>query len=206
MTNEKGPRGPFSFVAELIYPVSWQIIPLNYSRNLPDQRGTTMNARFQRITPFLWFDNQAEEAVAFYISIFDNARIVTTTRYNKESAQASGQKEESVMTIGFELDGQYFVALNGGPHFQFSGAISFVVNCQWQTEVDHYWNHLSEGGDPKAQQCGWLKDHYGVSWQIVPTLLPELLTNPDPEKARKAMQAMLQMKKIDIEVLRKAVS
>jgi predicted 3-demethylubiquinone-9 3-methyltransferase (glyoxalase superfamily) len=165
-----------------------------------------MNARFQRITPFLWFDDQAEEAVAFYTSIFDNSRIAITTRYNKESAQASGRKEGSVMTIAFELDGQSFTALNGGPHFQFSGAISLVVNCHSQEEVDHYWNHLSQGGDPDAQQCGWLKDRFGVSWQIVPTELVKLLTDSDLEKARKAMQAMLQMKKIDIEALEQAVA
>jgi predicted 3-demethylubiquinone-9 3-methyltransferase (glyoxalase superfamily) len=163
-----------------------------------------MNARFQRITPFLWFENKAEEAVAFYVSIFDNARIAATTRYNKESAEASGQKDGSVMTVAFELDGQPFVALNGGAHFQFSGAISFIVNCQSQAEVDHYWNQLSAGGDPTAQQCGWLKDRYGVSWQIVPTLLPQLLTNPDPEKAGKTMHAMLQMKKIDMDTLKRA--
>jgi len=165
-----------------------------------------MQDRFQRITPFLWFDDEAEAAVNYYTSIFDNSRIVTTTRYNKESAQASGREEGSVMTIGFELDGQKFAAINGGPHFKINEAISFVVNCQWQTEVDHYWDHLSEGGDPKAQQCGWLKDRFGVSWQIIPTLLIELLSDPDPEKSRKAMQAMLQMKKIDMEALRQAVA
>ncbi len=165
-----------------------------------------MQARFQRITPFLWFDDQAEEAVGFYTSVFDNARVVSTTRYSKEGAQASGRPEGSVMTIAFQLDGQDFTALNGGPHFKFNEAISLVVNCQSQEEVDHYWDHLSQGGDEKAQQCGWLKDRYGVSWQVVPKQLIELLTGPDPDKARKAMQAMLQMKKIDLETLRRAAS
>jgi predicted 3-demethylubiquinone-9 3-methyltransferase (glyoxalase superfamily) len=150
------------------------------------------------------FDHQAEEAARFYTSIFPRSRIVSTTRYSKESAEASGQKEGAVMTIAFRLDGQDFTALNGGPHFQFSGAISLVVNCKSQDEVDHYWSRLSEGGDPSAQQCGWLKDRYGVSWQIVPTALPELLSDPDPEKARRATQAMLNMKKLDIAALRRA--
>ena len=165
-----------------------------------------MHAKIQRITPFFWFDNQAEEAVGFYTTVFANSRIVITTRYSKESAQTSGQPEGSVMTIGFQLDGQDFTALNGGSHFKINEAISFVVNCQSQEEVDHYWNQLSKGGDPSAQQCGWLKDRFGVSWQVVPTQLIELLSNPDPEMARKAMQAMLQMKKIDLDGLRKAVA
>lgn len=165
-----------------------------------------MQTRFQRITPFLWFDDQAEEAVNFYLSIFDNSRVVTSTHYNQASAQVSGQSEGSVMTISFELDGQSFVALNGGPHFKINEAISFVVNCQWQTEVDHYWDRLSEGGDPMAQQCGWLKDRYGVSWQVVPALLIELLSDPDRGKSGNAMQAMLKMKKIDMQALRQAVA
>jgi predicted 3-demethylubiquinone-9 3-methyltransferase (glyoxalase superfamily) len=165
-----------------------------------------MHAKIQRITPFFWFNDQAEEAVSFYTTVFANSRIVTTTRYSKESAQASGQPEGMVMTIGFQLDGQNFTALNGGPHFKINEGISLVVNCQSQEEVDHYWDHLSKGGDPSAQQCGWLKDRFGVSWQVVPTQLIELLTDPYPEKARKAMQAMLQMKKIDIATLSKAAA
>jgi predicted 3-demethylubiquinone-9 3-methyltransferase (glyoxalase superfamily) len=165
-----------------------------------------VHAKFQRITPFLWFDDQAEEAVAFYTSIFDNSRVVTTNRYGKESAEASGRKEGSVMVIAFELDGQTFTALNGGPVFKFNEAMSLVVNCRSQEEVDHYWNHLSQGGDPNAQQCGWLKDRYGVSWQIVPTELVDRLNDLDQTIARKAMHAMLQMKKIDLDVLRKAVA
>jgi predicted 3-demethylubiquinone-9 3-methyltransferase (glyoxalase superfamily) len=163
-----------------------------------------MQPRLQRITPFLWFDTQAEEAAMSYTSIFPNSRILTTTRYGKEAAQASGKPEGSVMTIAFELDGQNFAAINGGPQFQFSGAISLVINCDTQDEVDHYWSRLSEGGDENAQQCGWLRDRFGVSWQVVPRVLPELLSDPDPERARRAMGAMLQMKKLDIAALRRA--
>lgn len=165
-----------------------------------------MPTRFQRITPFLWFDDRAEEAVGFYTSVFDNSRIVSITRYSEEGSQAAGRPAGSVMTIAFQLDGQDFTALNGGPHFKFNEAISLVVNCQSQEEVDRYWNRLSQGGDERAQQCGWLKDRYGVSWQIVPKQLIELLTDPDPDRARRAMKAMLQMKKIDVEALRKAAS
>jgi predicted 3-demethylubiquinone-9 3-methyltransferase (glyoxalase superfamily) len=163
-----------------------------------------MQTSRQKITPFLWFDNQAEEAVSFYTSIFKNSRIVSVTHYGKEVAEASGRPEGTVMTVAFQLDGQEFIALNGGPHFKFTEVISFVVNCGSQEEVDYYWINLSEGGDEKAQQCGWLKDKYGVSWQIVPTMLVELLNDPDPDKSRRMMKAMLQMKKIDIETLRQA--
>lgn len=155
----------------------------------------------QKITPFLWFDNQAEEAVNFYVSTFKNSSIRTVTRYSKESAAASGQPAGSVMTIAFQLNGQDFVALNGGPHFKFSEAVSFVVNCDSQQEIDHYWNTLSAGGPVQAQQCGWLKDRYGVSWQIVPAVLHELIG-----KSPRVMQAVLQMKKIDIAVLQKAAA
>ena len=163
-----------------------------------------MQTKPQRITPFLWFDNQAEEAVSFYASIFKNSRIVSVTRYGEAGAEASGRPKGTVMTIAFELDGQEFVALNGGPHFTFTGAISLVVNCESQEEVDHFWGKLSDGGDEKAQQCGWLKDKYGVSWQVVPIALRTFVGGPDPEKSQRAMQAMLQMKKIDIEGLREA--
>lgn len=141
----------------------------------------------------------------FYTSIFSNSRTTSTVRYDSASAKASGRPEGSVMTIAFELDGQQFTALNGGPHFRFNEALSLVVNCETQAEEDHFWNRLSEGGDEKAQQCGWLKDRFGVSWQVVPTQLPQLLTGPHPEKARKAMQAVLRMKKIDLEALIRAV-
>jgi predicted 3-demethylubiquinone-9 3-methyltransferase (glyoxalase superfamily) len=169
-----------------------------------DERRNTMKTGTQKITPFLWFDDRAEDGVRFYASIFKNSRIVGTTRYGKEGAEVSGRPEGTVMTVAFHLDGQEFVALNGGPIFKFTEAISFVVNCESQDEVDYYWEKLSAGGDPKAQQCGWLKDKYGLSWQVVPTVLGELLSDPDPEKARRVMKAMLQMKKIDIATLKQA--
>jgi predicted 3-demethylubiquinone-9 3-methyltransferase (glyoxalase superfamily) len=165
-----------------------------------------MTARFQRITPFLWFNERAEEAVNFYISIFDHSTVTTSTRYSDESARLSGMPEGSLMTIGFQLDGQDFVALNGGPTFTFNEAVSFVVSCHTQEEIDHYWDALSQGGDEKAQQCGWLKDRFGVSWQVVPTELSQWLNHPDGVKAQKAMSAMLQMKKLDMRVLQTAVS
>ncbi|MGI6454176.1 MAG: VOC family protein [bacterium] len=158
----------------------------------------------QKITPFLWFHDNAEEAVNFYTSIFRNSSIGSITRYGEEEAKFSERPPGSVMTIAFELDGQSFTALNGGDHFQFTEAISFVVNCDTQEELDYYWEALSAGGDPKAQQCGWLKDRYGVSWQIVPTVLDEMLQSPDGEKSSRVMRAILQMKKIDIAALRRA--
>jgi predicted 3-demethylubiquinone-9 3-methyltransferase (glyoxalase superfamily) len=157
-----------------------------------------------KITPFLWFDDKAEEAVNFYTSIFHNSKVMVTTRYGKEGAEASGRPRGTVMTVAFQLDGQDFVALNGGPHFRFTEAISFVVNCESQEELDYYWGKLSEGGDEKAQQCGWLKDKYGLSWQIVPTVLGELLNDPDPDKSRGVMEVLLGMKKIDMEKLKQA--
>ncbi|MHA6205566.1 VOC family protein [Dyella soli] len=165
-----------------------------------------MSSRFQRITPFLWFDHQAEEAVDFYVSVFENSRITATTRFNAESAAASGCPEGSVMTIGFDLDGQSFAALNGGPVFRFNEAVSLVVNCHSQDEVDYYWDRLTQGGDAKAQQCGWLKDRYGLSWQVVPTELIDMLTHPDPLKVGKATGALMQMKKIDLDALRRAMA
>jgi len=163
-----------------------------------------MQTKLQRITPFLRFDNQAEEAVSFYTSIFKNSRIASVTRYGEVGAQASGRPKGTVMTIAFELDGQECVALNGGPHFTFTEAISLVVNCESQEEADHFWKKLSVGGDEKAQQCGWLKDKYGVSWQVIPMALRTFVGGPDSEKSQRAVQAMLQMKKIDIEGLREA--
>lgn len=165
-----------------------------------------MNSRFQRITPFLWFNDQAEQAVKSYTSIFANSGIVATTHYSKEAAQACGRRKGSVRTIAFELDGQPFTALNGGPHFMFSGAVSFVVNCQSQEEVDYFRSKLSEGGGREAQQRGWLKDCFGMCWQVVPTALPQLLSDPDPARARKAMSAKLKMKKIQIADLKKAAA
>ena len=158
----------------------------------------------QKITPCLWFDDHAEEAVKTYASIFKNSKIGRVTRYEEESAKVSGRPAGTVMTVEFQLEGQDFVALNGGPIFTFNEAISFQVSCKTQEEVDHYWHALSDGGDREAQQCGWLKDKYGVSWQIVPTALVEMLQDPDPGKRSRVMKAMLQMKKIDIQALKQA--
>ena len=160
--------------------------------------------QFQKITPCLWFDDQAEKAVAFYTGIFPNSKIVNVTRYGEARYEHHRKPAGTVMTIAFELDGQAFTALNGGPMFKFNEAISFQVNCETQEEVDHYWNELSKGGNEKAQQCGWLKDKYGVSWQIVPRVLIEMINDPDSEKSQRVMQALLQMKKIDIEKLKYA--
>ena len=160
----------------------------------------------QKISPFLWFDHQAEEAANFYVSVFKNSKIKDVARYGDAGAGVSGRAKGSVMTVSFELAGQEFTALNGGPHFKFTEAVSFVVDCASQEEVDAYWEKLSAGGDPKSQQCGWLKDKFGLSWQIVPSILPELLQSDDPKKAEQVMQAMLQMKKIDIAALKKAAA
>ena len=158
----------------------------------------------QKITPHLWFDNQAEEAVNFYTSIFKNSKTVNVARYGEEGAKASARPKGTVMTVTFQLEGQEFMALNGGPVFTFSPAISLVVNCETQKEVDYYWERLSQGGDEKAQQCGWLKDKYGVSWQIVPVVLGQMMQDKDARKSERVMHALLQMKKIDIEGLKKA--
>jgi len=160
----------------------------------------------ERFTTCLWFDGNGEEAARFYAGIFKNSRIGPIALCSKEAAAASGRPEGSVLTVAFELDGKSFLALNGGPMFKFTEAISIVVNCETQKELDHYWNSLSQGGEPKAQMCGWLKDRYGLSWQIVPNLLTALMSDPDPEKGRKAMAAILQMKKIDIATLQRAVA
>jgi predicted 3-demethylubiquinone-9 3-methyltransferase (glyoxalase superfamily) len=158
----------------------------------------------QKITPCLWFDDQAEEAVAFYTSIFKNSKVVAVSRYGEAGKEIHGRPAGSVMTVAFELEGQTFTALNGGPVFKFNEAVSLQIDCQTQAEVDHYWKKLSEGGDPSAQQCGWLKDRYGLSWQIVPRVLIEMLMDPDAGKSQRVMTAMLRMKKIDIEELRRA--
>ena len=157
-----------------------------------------MNKPKQKITPFLWFDNQAEEAVKFYTSIFKNSKVLSPSRYGEAGPGPKG----SVMVAPFELAGQEFLALNGGPQFKFTEAISFVVNCETQEEVDEFWERLSEGG--QKIQCGWLKDKYGVSWQIVPTVLAELMQSGDAARSQRVMQALLQMTKIDIEGLKKA--
>ena len=161
-------------------------------------------ALVQKITPCLWFDHQAAEAAQFYVSLFKNSAMGTVARYGKEGHEVHGRPEGSVMTVSFRLEGQEFTALNGGPHFKFTEAISFVVKCEMQDEVDHYWNALSAGGDARAQQCGWLKDRYGVSWQIVPSALFEMLAGAGGEQAGRVMQAMLQMKKLDLPALRRA--
>lgn len=152
----------------------------------------------QRVTPFLWFDNQAEEAVNFYTSIFKNCRVGKVSRYGDAGPGAKG----TVMTASFVLDGQEFIALNGGPQFKFSPAISFVVNCETQPEIDHYWSKLSAGG--RTDQCGWLTDKFGLSWQIVPTILGQLMSDKDAEKSGRVMKALLQMTKLDIEGLKQA--
>ncbi len=158
----------------------------------------------QKITPFLWFDDQAEEAGGFYTSIFRNSKITHISRYGEAGFEVHGKPAGSVLTVAFELDGQAFTALNGGPMFKFSEAISFQILCETQEEVDHYWGNLCKGGDEKSQQCGWLKDKYGVSWQVVPTVLSTLLGDPDPVKSQKVMSAMLRMKKLDIGELQRA--
>ena len=156
----------------------------------------------QRITPFLWFNDNAEEAVKFYTSIFKKSKIGKIARYDEAGEKAAGRPAGSVMTIEFEIEGQDFIALNGGPHFKFNEAVSFVVSCKTQTEVDYYWNKLSAGG--KKVQCGWLKDKFGLSWQIVPTILGELMSDKDPVKSQRVMEAMLKMVKLDINKLKAA--
>ncbi|MEX0662641.1 MAG: VOC family protein [Balneolaceae bacterium] len=157
----------------------------------------------QKITTHLCFDHQAEDAVKFYVSVFgEDSGIDAIVPYSDEGQEIHGMKEGSIMTVDFHLRGQSFIALNGGPHFQFNEAISFVITCNDQNEIDYFWNKLS--ADPNAEQCGWLKDKYGVSWQVVPEGMNEMLTDDDPEKVKRAMRAMLQMKKIDIQKLRDA--
>jgi predicted 3-demethylubiquinone-9 3-methyltransferase (glyoxalase superfamily) len=156
----------------------------------------------QKITPFLWFDDKAEEAAKFYASIFKNSWIGSIARYGKAGSEVSGRPKGTVMTVVFQLEGQEFIALNGGPHFKFTEAVSFVVNCKTQKEVDELWEKLSKGG--KKGQCGWLKDKYGLSWQIVPPVLAEMLQDKDAKKSERVMEAMLQMKKLDIKKLKQA--
>jgi predicted 3-demethylubiquinone-9 3-methyltransferase (glyoxalase superfamily) len=163
-----------------------------------------MQTNIPPITPCLWFDTQAEEAAVFYTSIFKESRIGRISRYGKEGYEIHGKPEGTVMTVEFEIGGQAFTALNGGPLFKFNEAISFQVPCETQQEADYYWERLSEGGDEQAQQCGWLKDKYGVSWQVFPKELIDLVGDPDSANSQRAMKAMLQMKKIDIETIRQA--
>jgi len=156
----------------------------------------------QKITPFLWFDDKAEEAVKFYVSLFKNSKIGTITRYGEAGAAASGRPKGTVMTVAFQLEGQAFTALNGGPHFKFTEAISLVVNCKTQEEVDELWEKLSGGGE--KGQCGWLKDKYGLSWQIVPTVLSKMLNDKDAKKSNRVIHAIIQMRKLDIKRLQQA--
>lgn len=163
-----------------------------------------MPDRLQRISPCLWFDHQAEEAANFYVSIFPNSRITRITRYGEAGREIHGQAPGTVLTVDFELDGNTLTALNGGPLFRFNEAVSLMVRCESQEEVDRYWDALSAGGDPKAQQCGWLKDKFGLSWQVVPSVLVDLLHDPDPARSSRVMTALLQMKKLDIAKLKQA--
>ena len=160
-------------------------------------------AKIQRITPCLWFDRQAEEAVNFYTSVFPNSRTTAVSRYGEAGREVHGGEPGSVLTIAFELDGVAFTALNGGPHFRFNEAISLQVNCDTQQEIDHYWSRLAEGGDPQAQQCGWLKDRFGLSWQVVPSSMARLMTS-GADKAERVMSSVLKMKKIDLAALERA--
>ena len=158
----------------------------------------------QRIAACLWFDNQAEEAANYYVGIFKNAKIAAITRYSEVGFEIHQRPAGSVLTVEFELDGQKFTALNGGPVFQFTEAVSFQIYCANQEEIDYYWEKLGAGGDPKAQQCGWLKDKYGLSWQVVPQGMEKMLEDENSPGAKRAMAAMLEMKKLDIAALEKA--
>jgi predicted 3-demethylubiquinone-9 3-methyltransferase (glyoxalase superfamily) len=159
-----------------------------------------------RLSPCLWFDNQAEDAANFYIGIFPDSRIIKVTHFTDAGFEHHQKPKGSVMTVAFELNGQPVTALNGGPMFKFTEAISLEVICETQDEVDHYWNRLGEGGDEQAQQCGWLKDKFGLSWQIVPSIVLELVSDTDPDRSERAMNAILGMKKIDIETLKRAAN
>ena len=161
-----------------------------------------MKVSARKITPCLWFDSQAEEAAQFYVSIFQNSKIRAISRYAKAGQDIHGKQPGSVMTVAFEIDGQAFVALNGGPQFKFNEAVSFQINCETQEEIDHFWNKLTENG--QEGPCGWLKDRYGVSWQVVPAVLPEMLMDADAGKAERVTKAFMQMKKFDVAALKRA--
>jgi predicted 3-demethylubiquinone-9 3-methyltransferase (glyoxalase superfamily) len=168
------------------------------------RQGDDAMPTIQRISPCLWFDHQAEEAARFYVGVFKNSRITTITHYSTAGFETHHRPAGTVMTVAFELDGQHFTALNGGPLFDFSEAISLQVNCETQDEIDYYWQKLGAGGDPDAQQCGWLKDRYGLSWQVVPSFMDSFFKDEDTIGAQRAMEAMLPMKKLDIAALRRA--
>jgi predicted 3-demethylubiquinone-9 3-methyltransferase (glyoxalase superfamily) len=161
-------------------------------------------AKIQKITPCLWFDGEAEPAAQFYTTIFPNSKIGSISRYGEAGREFHGKEPGTAMTVPFELDGQSFLGLNGGPMFKLSEAVSFMVNCDSQEEIDYFWEKLSAGGDEKAQQCGWLKDKFGLSWQVIPSTLPALMTDSDPAKSQKVMGALMQMKKLDIAALKRA--
>lgn len=161
-------------------------------------------AAIQKITPSLWFDRNAEDAVQFYTTVFKNSKVLRTSFYTKAGQEQHRMEAGSVMTIEFSLEGQHFMALNGGPIFKFNEAVSFVVYCNTQDEIDHYWNQLSAGGDPRSQQCGWLKDRFGVSWQIVPASLPDMMASKDSQKVENAVAAFMNMKKLDIAAIEAA--
>jgi predicted 3-demethylubiquinone-9 3-methyltransferase (glyoxalase superfamily) len=160
--------------------------------------------RIHKIVPCLWFDDQGEPAARFYTSIFPNSKIEKISRYGEAGREVHGRAPGTVLTVAFELDGHAFTALNGGPQFKFNEAISFQIYCETQEEVDYFWEKLGAGGEPKAQACGWLKDKFGVSWQVVPTIMMDMLTDPDYQKSQKAMAAMMKMKKLDIAELKRA--
>jgi predicted 3-demethylubiquinone-9 3-methyltransferase (glyoxalase superfamily) len=160
-----------------------------------------MQLTASKITPCLWFDSQAEEAAKYYTSVFKNSKIGKVSRYGKEGFEIHGRKAGTVMTVEFEIEGQKFVALNGGPHFKFNEAVSFQVHCETQQEIDYFWSELGKGG--QEQPCGWLKDKFGLSWQVIPKALPQMLMDEDSEKAQRVMKSMLQMRKIDLEALKR---
>ena len=163
-----------------------------------------MPALARKITPFLWFDTQAEQAARFYTAIFSNSRINQISRYGAAGNETHGKDAGSVMTVAFEIEGQNLVALNGGPHFKFNEAVSFQITCETQDEIDYFWNRLSDGGE--ESRCGWLKDKFGLSWQVVPAILPHLLMDDDKAKSARAMSALLQMRKLDIAALQRALA
>ena len=160
--------------------------------------------RSSKISPCLWFDDQAEPAAKFYTSVFKNSRIVATTHYGEAGKEHHGKEAGTVMSVGFEIEGQSYTALNGGPIFKISEAVSFQIDCETQEEVDYYWNKLGEGGDPESQVCGWLKDKFRVSWQVVPAVLLDMILDPDTEKSQRAVAAMMEMSKLDIAKLKAA--
>ena len=179
----------------------FQLISFLMNESNVSKIGEEKSIHIQKITPFLWFDNQAEQAANFYVSVFKNSKMGQVTRYGKEGYEIHGMEEGTVMTVDFDIENQKFMALNGGPVFKFNEAISFQVLCDTQEELDYYWDKLSEGGDKNAQQCGWLKDKYGVSWQIVPKVLSKMIQDKDQVKSQRVMKAMLQMQKLDIQTL-----